>query len=89
MPLSYIDSSDSSVNVVNAEASEVFSGLHTILTEIENENQRERISRSIDAMESAHGSKDFLARYQEFISLIADHTTIFAPFLPALANLLN
>ena len=31
---------------------------------------------------------DFLARYQNFVSLEADHAMIFAPF-PALANLLN
>lgn len=84
-----VESTDSSVNVVNVEADEVFRQLHVVLANVENEDERERISKSIDAMESAYGSRNFLTKYQEFISLAADHATIFAPLLPALTNLLS
>jgi hypothetical protein len=45
--------------------------------------------RQESRLESAHCSPDFLARYQNFVSLAADHAMIFAPFVPALTNLLN
>jgi len=85
----YINSSDHSVNEVSLQVSEVFDQLRGVLADVEDEEQREELSRSIDDMESAHGSPDFLTRYQNFVSLAADHATIFAPFLPAVANLLN
>jgi hypothetical protein len=84
-----INSGDYSVNEVRVEATEVFDQLRGLLGDIEDEQKREALSRSIDDMASAHGSPDFLTRYQNFVSLAADHATVFAPFLPALANLLN
>lgn len=84
-----INSTDSSVNEVRVEAAEVFDQLRGVLVGIKDEQDREALSMSIDDMESSHGSPDFLTRYQNFVSLAADHATVFAPFLPALANLLN
>jgi hypothetical protein len=82
-------SSDHSINEVNVQTPEVFDHLRGVLADVDDDQQREALSRSIDEMESAHGSPDFLTRYQNFVALAADHTTIFAPFLPVLANLLN
>ena len=84
-----INSSDYSVNEVSVQTPEVFDQLRGVLAAVEDEQQREVLSRSIDDMESAHGSPDFLTRYQNFVSLAADHATIFAALLPALTNLLN
>ena len=36
-----------------------------------------------------YGFAHFLARYKEFVSLAADHVTVFVPFLPALTDLLG
>lgn len=88
-PRVYINSSDHSVNKVSVQASEVFDQLRGVLADVEDVQEREALSGSIDDMEAAHGSPDFLTRYQTFVSLAADHATVFAPFLPALANLLN
>ncbi|MEJ7816991.1 MAG: hypothetical protein WKF53_17610 [Rubrobacter sp.] len=84
-----INSTDSSINEVRAEVPQVFDQLRAALANIDNGQEREAISKSIDDMESSHGSPDFLTRYKTFVSVAADHATVFAPFLPALANLLN
>jgi hypothetical protein len=84
-----ISSTDSSVNVVRVDVAEVFNQLRGVLVNIENEKDREVISKSIDDMESAYGSPDFLSRYKGFVSLAAVHVAVFAPFLPALTNLLS
>ena len=39
-------------------------------------------------MQAAAGTRSFVDRYKEFITLAADHVTVFAPFLPALTQLL-
>lgn len=84
-----INSTDSSVNVVRTDASEVFDQLRGVLFNIEDEEEREAISASIDGMESAHNSPNFLDKYKEFMAVAADHATLFAPFFPALAGLLG
>ncbi len=84
-----VNSADSSVNVINAEASEVFDQLRERLTQIEDDVKREEIATTIDNMESAYGSGNFLPWYKEFMAVMADHVTVFAPFLPALTNLLG
>ena len=85
----YFNSTDSSVNVISAEATEVFDRLRERLSQIEDEGKREEIAAAIDSMESAYGSDGFQSRYKEFMAVLADHVTVFAPFLPALANLLG
>jgi hypothetical protein len=84
-----INSADSSVNVIGPEASEVFDRLREQLGQIEDEVKREEITATIDNMESAYSSEDFQARYKEFMAVMADHVTVFAPLLPALTNLLG
>jgi hypothetical protein len=84
-----VNSADSSVNVISAEASEVFDRLRERLGQIEDEVKREEIATAIDNMESAYGSDNFQSRYKEFMAVLADHVTVFAPFLPALANQLG
>jgi hypothetical protein len=88
-PRQYINSIDSSLNLAGAGAAEVFDKLREQLAAIEDETKRKEVSEAIDEMESAHGSNDFLTRYKEFVSLTADHVTVFAPFFPTLANLLG
>lgn len=84
-----INSKDSSTNIVNTETTYLFSQMRDLLDQISNEGDRQKIAEAIDGMEISCGSNDFVMRYQKFMSLLADHITIFAPFLPALAELLK
>lgn len=84
-----IDSVDSSVNIVNTEATQFFSELRNLLDKVENTDERERIARSINSMEATAGTKDFITNYQQFMSFISNHITVFSPLLPALAKLLS
>lgn len=83
-----IDSVDSSVNVVNTETTQIFSQLRKLLDKVENTEERERIECSVDSMEATVGTKNFLTHYQQFMSFISNHITVFSPLLPALAELL-
>jgi hypothetical protein len=40
-------------------------------------------------METAHNTPDYVSRYANFMQLAANHMTVIAPFIPALAALLN
>lgn len=84
-----INSTDSSVNVINTESIKIFSDLRAVLEKIEKKEEREKISQSIDVMEQSVGSSSFINRYQEFMAIIANHITVFSPFIPALTTLLS
>ena len=63
-----INSTDSSVNVINTESVKIFNDLRELLTNIENKKEREKISQSIDAMEQSVGGSSFINRYHFFRS---------------------
>lgn len=52
------------------------------------ENEVEIIS-SVDEMEKHIGKKDFAQKYNDFIQSVANHMTIFAPFIPILSAFLT
>ena len=84
-----IHSTDSSTNVVNVEATVLFDNLRgAIKSEIADVQLRETLMHSVGAMEAAAGTRTFADRYKDFIALAADHISVFAPFLPALTQLL-
>jgi len=84
-----IQSADSSTNVVNVETSDLFDVLQRTISEaIQDPVLNERLRQSVEAMQSSAGTRGFSERYKDFIALAADHITIFAPFLPALTQLL-
>lgn len=83
-----INSTDSSTNVVNYETHEVFIKLREALDQVPEEKQREIIKQTISEMESSVGTSAFVQHYRQFMSCIADHITIFTPYLPILAGLL-
>lgn len=84
-----VNSTDSSVNIVNTENISVFNDLRDTLVHIENKEEKETISKSITKMEAEYGTNNFITEYQNFMSLISNHMTVFAPLLPALAGLLS
>ncbi len=84
-----IQSADSSTNVVNVEASALFEALRRAIAEsIQDEALQKGLRERVDAMQAVAGTRSFIDRYKDFIGLAADHVTVFAPFLPALTQLL-
>jgi hypothetical protein len=84
-----IQSSDSSTNIVNVETSALFEALRQSLAgSISDHALRQRLREAVDAMQASAGTRSFSERYKDFIALAADHVTVFAPFLPALTQLL-
>jgi hypothetical protein len=84
-----VNSTDNSTNIVSTTNDEVFVELSDKANSILDEKERERVLARIAEMQYAHKSGGFLAAYQHFISVAADHMTVFAPLLPALAQMLS
>ena len=84
-----INSNDSSVNTIRNEEIQVFSQLEDLLCHIEDVSDRKKIQRSISEMKTSVGTSSFVASYQNFMSFISNHITVFTPLLPALAKLLG
>ena len=83
-----INSQDSSVNTIKIESSKIFVQLREALDQVHNADDRKTIESSIEGLESSLGTSEFISRYQQFMSVIANHITVFGPLLPALARLL-
>ena len=49
---------------------------------------KEEIKERISDMEKCAGKKSFVEKYNAFIQSVANHMTIFAPFIPMLTELL-
>jgi hypothetical protein len=47
-----------------------------------------RLTQTVSALESTVGTRGFADCYRQFVADVADHMTVFAPFLPALSELL-
>lgn len=85
-----IGSTDNSVNSVNASANSLFADMRkVILARVEVERERQPLLAAINTMEQTSGQPGFLRHYQDFMEAAANHMTILAPFLPALAKLLG
>lgn len=85
-------SSEFEQHAINNEASpEVFSQLIEAIEALKGAAEYEVISSGIQEMEATYGTKSFKAKYQKFMSILADHMQILgpvvAPYLPALAAL--
>jgi hypothetical protein len=89
-----INSTDSSVNVVQQQVPEVFAEL---LAAIRGANANaagsQALERSVVEMQQGFGTPSFAERYKSFMSVLADHIQVFgpivAPYLPALAALVT
>lgn len=81
---------DASVNfsLTQQGSSQLFDDLLAALNEITDVEQREQLVVDVEEMKAAQGSPGFLARYQTFMQDAANHMTVVAPFLLALAQLL-
>lgn len=84
-----INSADSSVNVINTEVSKVFAQVREVVSKISDPTARQAIERTVDEMEQAHGSSNFLQKYQAFITSAANHMTVLAPIISVVTELLS
>ena len=84
-----LNSVDNSNNVVSIRANEVFQRTrHLLETGVEDNRERSVLLQSVNEMEEAHQTQDFVAKYKDFMGLAANHITVLAPIVPALASLL-
>jgi hypothetical protein len=84
-----MNSTDNSVNVASVSNDKMFLQMREAAQSISDESERAKILSRLDDLESTRGTSGFLPAYQTFMSVIADHVTVFAPFIPALAQMLS
>jgi hypothetical protein len=83
-----VGSTDNSTNIVYL-SHDLFVQMKETAGSIANETEREAIISRLNELEKTHGSNRFLESYQKFVASLANHMTLFAPFMPALAQLLS
>jgi hypothetical protein len=84
-----VNSTDNSTNIASASNEQLFVRLRETANTITDESPRTQILARLDDLERAKGSGGFLSAYQTFIGAVADHMTIFSPFIPALTLMLS
>ena len=84
-----VNSIDNSTNVTSESNTVLFARMREQATAIDNTVEREAILGRVVALEKAQGSSGFFQAYQHFIEAAANYMTLFAPFLPALAHMLQ
>jgi len=83
-----IHSADHSTNL--AVAGDLFASMREALANgIADPAERAKVSLLLADVEAAKDKKGFLSAYQKLIGAVADHMTVFAPFLPALTQLVH
>jgi hypothetical protein len=84
-----IHSVDSSNNVSTHEQ-QVFADLRKVIDQaVQDEPERARLLKEVEHLDVSHRTGKFFDGYLHFVSAIADHMTLFAPFIPALTKLLG
>lgn len=84
-----INSNDSSINIINMESKHLFAEIKSKVEEnVESENERQELIRRLNELEKSHNTPSFSEKYAEFMAIAANHTTVLAPYFPALAQLL-
>ena len=58
-----------------------------INSKIDDEDLKTKVMHLLSEMEQSTGSSSFTAKYSAFISALANHVAIIAPFIPALATM--
>lgn len=85
-----VHSVDKSENTANINKNNVFAELRqTIKEKVNNKEEIDKLLKKISELEDTSGTKTFQEKYIEFMALAANHMTLVAPFLPALAQMLS
>ena len=82
-----INSVDKSRNYHN-DSDLLFSDLKLALEGIKEEEIKEKALELLEELNTTKHTPTYLVKYQNFISLLADHLTVIAPFIPALTQLI-
>lgn len=83
----YIQSEGKFTNINEITPTEVFTELRKIIeTQIKQEEKRSGLLSKITELEEAQGTKKFVEKYTEFVTLAANHIALFTPFWPILAE---
>jgi hypothetical protein len=82
-----LNSTDNSTNTVLERNKNFFADMRQSAQQIENESTRNEVVKSIDELEKNQGQGGWTHAYEKFIGLVADHMTIFLPFLPKLMHI--
>lgn len=83
-----INSQDYSINIANSKV--IFDKVREVAEQIAEPEIKSQVLESVADMESAVGKpQDYLPRYTKFISLIANHASLFSSLLPALTQFLQ
>ncbi|HGG0416109.1 TPA: hypothetical protein ACJFE8_000859 [Clostridium sporogenes] len=73
---------------INQDDSELFEQLKNLSNDIKSLEDKNMILNSINEMQEHYGQKSFSEKYTDFMQNAANHMTVFAPFIPALTQLL-
>ncbi len=73
----------------SAEREKLFDDIAEAIKRVEGTTDRQNLIAANAAMRAANERPAFIEAYQRFSNVAADHITILAPFLPALAGLLT
>ncbi|PYT96383.1 MAG: hypothetical protein DMG36_00555 [Acidobacteria bacterium] len=84
-----VNSSDNSTNIASVTNEQLFVQMQEAARSIKDENERNEIGCRLHQLEKARGTGGFLQAYQNFMASAANHMTVFAPFLPMLAQMLT
>lgn len=85
-----IQSIDSSANLVEVESAELFGRIREAIgRSVQDGKLLKKLQEKATELEKAQGTTGFMARYQEFMALAANHMTLLAPFIPALSQMLR
>ena len=84
-----VNSTDNSTNIASIANEQLFVQMQDTARSISNETERNEIVARLHELEKARGSGGFLQAYQNFMASAANHMTLFAPFLPMLAQMLS
>jgi len=89
-----VNSVDSSINVASDANAELFSQMLAAIRESNADSEmRAKLERATTSLQSNVGTANFGEAYRSFMSVLADHMQVLgpivAPYLPALAKLVN
>jgi len=84
-----VNSIDNSTNIASVTNEQLFVRMQEAARSINDESERNEIVGRLHELEKAHGSGGFVQAYQNFMASAANHVTVFAPFLPLLAQMLS
>ena len=82
-----VNSTDNSMNTVSERNKNLFMEMRQTAEKIGDETRRTEIMNSIDELEKTQGQDGWAHAYEKFVGLLADHITLFGPFLSKLMHI--